>query len=273
MKTEDPLEPDVRLTAALTALREDPAAAVPRAIESELLVAFRARQVVAPARHDQDLEVPPALEGRLVAAFRAHHASSAATPGPGRSIVRVLALAAAILVMIGGVAWFALSRSTPPTSVTASAGAPAAQQVPSPALAAPRRETRGRLPAASQTRPPLPSAGLAITQPSAVPTVAENGAAEAADDDQGFIPLAYGAPLPGVEAHVVSVDLPRTALLDFGLPADAASDDSPSIRAEVLMREDGMPSGIRFMDRAPVPGRAVSGAARPAPSVQRRQQP
>ena len=62
-----------------------------------------------------------------------------------------------------------------------------------------------------------------------------------------FIPLRYGASLDGMDGgHVVRVELPRTALAQFGLPVDVERSAEP-VKADVLMGDDGLARAIRFV--------------------------
>jgi hypothetical protein len=100
----------------------------------------------------------------------------------------------------------------------------------------------------------------------------EEHGAQAGDDDAGFIPIAYGAPLPGEAVQVVSVDVPHSAFLELDEDTDTAPDRSAVVRTEILMTEDGMPRGIRFVNRAPETAaqRLPSGRA-PVPASRRLQ--
>jgi hypothetical protein len=62
-----------------------------------------------------------------------------------------------------------------------------------------------------------------------------------------FIPLTYGASLSGTDGgHVVRLELPRTALAQFGLPVNAERSGEP-VTADVLLGEDGLARAIRFV--------------------------
>jgi hypothetical protein len=62
-----------------------------------------------------------------------------------------------------------------------------------------------------------------------------------------FIPLTYGSSLSGTDGgHVVRVELPRTALAQFGLPVNAERSGEP-VTADVLLGEDGLARAIRFV--------------------------
>jgi hypothetical protein len=89
-------------------------------------------------------------------------------------------------------------------------------------------------------------------------------------DDDGFM-TSYGDGSLEEETHVVTLEVPRSALLDFGVQADVIPDDGVPVRAEVLVSEDGMPRGIRFVDRVPGPLRPSGPGRTPLPSPRRLQ--
>ena len=69
----------------------------------------------------------------------------------------------------------------------------------------------------------------------------------ASDIATDFIPLTYGASLDGMDGgHVVRVELPRTALAQFGLPVNVERSAEP-VKADVLMGDDGLARAIRFV--------------------------
>ncbi|HVG36022.1 MAG TPA: hypothetical protein VM911_23415 [Pyrinomonadaceae bacterium] len=73
--------------------------------------------------------------------------------------------------------------------------------------------------------------------------------ASTGDDDiaTDFIPLSYGSDLGGTDGgHVVRVELPRTAMAQFGLPVNAERSAEP-VKADVLLGEDGLARAIRFV--------------------------
>jgi hypothetical protein len=62
-----------------------------------------------------------------------------------------------------------------------------------------------------------------------------------------FIPLVQGAQYQQAEeAHLVRVELPRTALASFGLPVNAEA-PAGRVKADVLLGEDGVARAIRFV--------------------------
>ncbi|HEV2764988.1 MAG TPA: hypothetical protein VGV38_18540, partial [Pyrinomonadaceae bacterium] len=62
-----------------------------------------------------------------------------------------------------------------------------------------------------------------------------------------YFPLSDASALPAMEGgHVVRVELPRAALLSFGLPVNAEQ-TSGRVKADVLIGHDGLARAIRFV--------------------------
>ncbi len=82
------------------------------------------------------------------------------------------------------------------------------------------------------------------TRPANTRAVAANANAEIVTD---FIPLTDGSAfVAGEGAHLIRVELPRTALVRFGLPVNAERMGG-RVKADVLLGEDGMARAIRFV--------------------------
>jgi len=70
-------------------------------------------------------------------------------------------------------------------------------------------------------------------------------AARAPRPEREFTPLVYGEPLDGAEAlHLARVRVPRSALPSLGW---GELEDGPPLEAEVLVGQDGLARGIRFV--------------------------
>jgi hypothetical protein len=62
-----------------------------------------------------------------------------------------------------------------------------------------------------------------------------------------FIPLSYGGVQKPMESgEVIRMEMPRSALIAFGLPVNVDRADTP-VKAELLLGEDGMARAIRFL--------------------------
>lgn len=89
------------------------------------------------------------------------------------------------------------------------------------------------------------AAGNSIKNPQPVNATLSNSTT--ADIATDFIPLTYGESQSAMDGgHVVRVELPRTALAQFGLPVNAESSAKP-VTADVLLGDDGLARAIRFV--------------------------
>jgi hypothetical protein len=62
-----------------------------------------------------------------------------------------------------------------------------------------------------------------------------------------FVPLSYGGVQKPMESgEVIRLEMPRSALIAFGLPVNIDRADTP-VKAELLLGEDGMARAIRFL--------------------------
>jgi hypothetical protein len=62
-----------------------------------------------------------------------------------------------------------------------------------------------------------------------------------------FVPLSYGGVQKPMESgEVIRMDMPRSAIIAFGLPVNVDRADTP-VKAELLLGEDGMARAIRFL--------------------------
>lgn len=62
-----------------------------------------------------------------------------------------------------------------------------------------------------------------------------------------FVPLSYGGVQKPMESgEVIRMEMPRSALIAFGLPVNVDRADAP-VKAELLLGEDGMARAIRFL--------------------------
>lgn len=87
---------------------------------------------------------------------------------------------------------------------------------------------------------------FAVTRPPRRPEAAVVAKSEQGGD---FTPLVYGNPWTDVEAvQVMRVEMPRTALAALGyVHAAPASDATTAVRADLLVGNDGIARGIRFV--------------------------
>jgi hypothetical protein len=88
---------------------------------------------------------------------------------------------------------------------------------------------------------------LAFLRSTPEPGVAPAGSTARRDAEpvMEFTPLVYGEPLDGAEAlHLARVSVPRSALPSLGW---GEMEDGPPLTAEVLVGQDGLARGIRFV--------------------------
>ncbi len=85
------------------------------------------------------------------------------------------------------------------------------------------------------------ASALVTSRPARVPAVV------AEPEEASFVPLTYGDPLSDVDAfHVVRVAVDRSALASYGLASTGG--DTGRVDAELLVGQDGLARGIRFVN-------------------------
>jgi hypothetical protein len=84
-----------------------------------------------------------------------------------------------------------------------------------------------------------------------VPDATRKGPPASEEIRTAFMPLVYSA-IPFTDARVVRIEVPRRALVTFGLaPIDALdTEGTDTVIADVLVAEDGLARAVRFV-RAP----------------------
>jgi hypothetical protein len=198
--------------------------------------------------------IPARLESQLLVAFRAQHT---ATPAPAPIIAPTrrwsrAALAAAAAVILAALAVVAIRfASSPAPSATANAANVEratdwlASRVPvsiPPDRSSPQPVADVH-PGAQSV--PVIAPHRARRQQKAAPVVDDPDAATEIATD--FIPLIQGDNLTLLEeGQMMRVELPRTALLDFGLPMNPER-VAERIKADVVIGNDGLARAIRFV--------------------------
>ena len=204
----------------------------------------------------KSLQAPPHLEGQLRAAFRDR--TRVASP-PQRWRYWASAVAAALLIVFGVIAWRVHVASLPQPQIVVKAKVVAAPQPESPKpqpsavittagnqspneSGPPKRQSSNHNPPKPQPR--REEVKLPKSQDS--PAVAAN--TEAREVATDFVSLGYGStPLDLQDGgQLVRVELPRSALARFGLPMNMDRADE-RVKADVLVGADGLARAIRFV--------------------------
>jgi hypothetical protein len=220
---------EMALTAGLHALSASTAAHTPSdKIETTLLEAFRnqAAIVAEPVTNDVLLAVKPARRWARVAMAAA--------------AIIVIALTSIIVIAIRLQRARDFAKADVPKSAPSNVNAPAISQSPEAGSKEDRRQDK--ILAKGSTH-----------KEKAVPRRVKNGrnqeavATNNSDPTEGFISLTQGAEyMPLESGQIVKVEVPRAALLAIGLPVNAQR-AGESIKAELLVGQDGIARAIRFL--------------------------
>jgi hypothetical protein len=199
------------------------------------------------AAGDEGKAAPASVEAVLLEAFRAGASNtiSRRLPAQSRSWSRWALAAAAILIASGFIVYRAIqdepqkdnnavTEKTPAPKPSAERGEQVVKESGKPA---PLRESRA--PRARRGRPSRVIKPLIID---GMTTYAKDS--EYATD---FFPLSYGGDQKPMESgKVIRVQMPRSALIAFGLPVNVERADVP-VKADLLVGEDGLARAIRFV--------------------------
>ena len=94
----------------------------------------------------------------------------------------------------------------------------------------------------------LALAATLVSRPAMTPAELPASSSNAVSESEAFVPLTYDDPLADVDAvHVVRVALDRAALASYGLPSSGAG--AATVEAELLVGQDGLARGIRFVNQ------------------------
>ena len=154
-----------------------------------------------------------------------------------------LAAAAAILIAIGFIVYHVIQNEPQKPNGVITEKAPA----PKPSAERKEQVVKEKLGPRRGSRPPRtkrhnwPRLNVPLITYS-MPVYEKRG--EYATD---FVPLSYGGVQKPMESgEVIRMEMPRSALIAFGLPVNVEHADAP-IKAELLLGEDGMARAIRFV--------------------------
>jgi hypothetical protein len=181
----------------------------------------------------EQLSAPQEIETKLLEAFRAHHTT------PGRHVNSrywwVAAVAAMLLITLSVIAmrWRSDEANDPHQVQTARQASPE-----------PVKEIEHRAETVVSKRPVRKHVRLIASRRSQNSEVASHAAREVATD---FIPLSYMNVVSLQDGgQIVRVELPRSALVNFGLPVNMDRDNE-KVKADVLLGVDGLAHAIRFV--------------------------
>lgn len=219
---------------------EDCARCAARLAEEQTLIAG-VRQVVAEMAQ---VEAPARVEAALLTAFREHATSATAPIAPTMPAKNMhwpqwmLGAAAVILVLVSVGSIFWLRSGSPPQEPAANAILPKATGS--------GESTSSRVNPATDDGPKTPQSPM--TSPRRHHPRQSN--LSEAEVTTSFFPLIAGDDLDSLEGvQVVRVELPGSALLEVGLPVDAAMASKP-VKADVVLGHDGIAYAIRFVLKA-----------------------
>jgi hypothetical protein len=200
------------------------------------------------AASDEGKAAPASVEAALLEAFQARASNRLARrlPVQSRSWQRwALAAAAAILIASGFIVYRAIQNESQKDNKAHTEKTPAPkpsvereeQVVKESGETAPRRVSRA----------PRPRRGH--PQRLNKPFIIDGITAYSRDSEYAtdFYPLAYGGDQKPMESgEVIRVQMPRSALIAFGLPVNVERADVP-VKADLLVGEDGLARAIRFV--------------------------
>jgi len=185
----------------------------------------------------KDQSASPAVWESLSAAFDARSVTHITT-NRRRKVYAAGAIAATLILAL---AVIQLVMHHQPAKVEASIAAAFAPAQRAPATSEDQGETIGERTSKNTQISPAP-ARIRHSRRQTLSTPI-NQPKEIATD---FISLTYGAPEVGSDAQLVRVELPRSAMANFGLPVNMDRADQ-RVKADVLLGADGLARAIRFV--------------------------
>jgi hypothetical protein len=202
---------------------------------------------------DEGIAAPDRVEAALLEAFRAQAPNQAAQqlPVQSRSWPRwALAAAAAILIAFGFIVYRAIQNEPQKSNKVVKEKSPA----PRPSVNQEEQVVKdnGATEQRRRSRAPRPRSGnrLQLNKP----FIRDSMTSYARDNEYttDFFPLSYSDDQKPMESgevirvQVIRVQMPRPALIAFGLPVNIEHPDVP-VKADLLVGEDGLARAIRFV--------------------------
>jgi len=193
----------------------------------------------------ESLEAPREIEGKLLEAFRARTVVVPITKRQSHSRYWLAAIAAMLLIAISVVVfrWSNRQGDEPREAIKQEQPQPAVNNKSNEQLAqdVERPSVDDSLPQPSKPKRIHP---VTLRRPNNA-SVANHATKEIATD---FIPLSYmsAASLQQEGGQIIRVQLPRSALANFGLPVNMDRYNE-KVKADVLYGVDGMARAIRFV--------------------------
>lgn len=196
---------------------------------------------------DAQEQAPARVEALLIAAFRERHSASLPVPAiaPAASrrwlyIAAGVAASALIAILISLIAMQTRNAETSsPEEAKTHQEAPAGAQTPSPEPAPEKHVVSG-----NPKRGGRPIKPVIRSKPTAPDANVPRREVEIATD---FFPLVNRESLNQLDSgQLVRVELPRSALMSFGLPMNMER-AGERIKADVVVGEDGLARAIRFV--------------------------
>jgi hypothetical protein len=206
-----------------------------------------------------DEQMPARGEAQLLAAWRAERSRAPVTERARRW--PVWAAAAAVIIALMALAAIRFVEARKPQAVAGnsqeqrqesspapSPANPLAMPTPEQAVIPPHRAHHApRSGPQKVVRKQAGDASLATTQPADANAAAANDDEPASEIATAFIPLAGGRSFaPSESLQLMRIELPRSALVSFGLPMNVERADQ-RIKADVLVGNDGIARAIRFV--------------------------
>src|SRR5262249_46081188 len=192
-------------------------------------------------------------EDALLEAFRAQSPNQVARhlPVPSRSWLRwTLAAAAATLIAFGFIVYRAIQNEPQKGNQVVKENLPAPQPSVNPEAQAVK--DNGATERRRRSRGPRPRSGnrLQLNKPFIRDSITSYAGGN--ENTTDFFPLSYSDDQKPMESEevirvqVIRVQMPRPALIAFGLPVNIERADVP-VKADLLVGEDGLARAIRFV--------------------------